>query len=180
MKRFLRITAAALGCVFLALIVAGYYAYHNFRYERHRHPFGNFAAWEADFDTLARIVDRSRAEIGEYPETEGDLKGRLLELSGGAVRIFQYPSYVSLPLTDAERQAVRRIRARWPAHYFLRVYDGGFLLTGDNESLTVPVLAHAENRRALRKMIAGKPFDRHTVKLSEQWFCVFERFGSAF
>ena len=180
MKRTLIIIAAVLGCVLLVLAaVPGYFIYRYCR-NLHRHPFGDLAEQKENFDTLARIVDENRALIETYPAASG-VGGRYLELSAdGNIHILAYPQVDRLPLTDEEKQAVASIRSRYGGYYNLCVYDGGFLLMGDGESNLFSVLAHAENRRALRKMIAGKPFDRHIVKLSEQWFCVFERFGSAF
>ena len=175
MKRPLLIIAAVTVCVLLApAAVPGYLFYNEYR-NLHRHPFGDFAAWESDFETLARIVDENRAAVGQYPAADDG--GRLLELrSDGDVYIFaSYPQNRYLPLTDAEKRAVASIRSRFGEYYHLRVYDGGFLLMGDNESDLITVLAHSENRRALRKMIEGKPFERRIVKLTDGWYCIFRR-----
>lgn len=175
MKRTLIIIAAVLGSVLLVLAaVPGYFIYRYYG-NLHRHPFGNLAAWESDFDMLARIVDENRALIETYPAT-GGVGGRYLELSAdGNIHIFAYPQVDRLPLTDEEIRAGASIRSHYGGYYNLRVYDGGFLLMGDGESNLFSVLVHAENRRAVREMISGKPFERRIDKLSDGWYCVYLR-----
>ena len=176
MKRTLIIIAAVPGCVLLALAaVPGYFIYHHYN-NLHRHPFGDFAEWESDFDTLARIVDENRATIGQYPAADDGVGGRYLELGAdGDIHIFAYPQVDRLPLTDEEKQAVASIRSRYWGYYNLRVYDDCFLLMGDGESNLFSALAHADNRRIVREMISGKLFERRIDKLPDGWFCVYLR-----